>query len=85
LPLTADILNESYPPMILVNSQIFRTLLACQAGICIDSLPHQLPLSVGPLPYTSKNAAIRYFICHTAASKSRGSKASSGKYVASRF
>jgi hypothetical protein len=75
LSLTTDVFNESHPPpMTLVNSQIpvshtelFWSLKPAYASIpfCVN-----LPLNVGPPPYTSKQAGIRYFVCPTVAIKS---------------
>jgi hypothetical protein len=66
LPLTTDICNESYPPMVLVNSQIpiSHSELFWLVGPASASILFRItfPLSVGPLPYASEDATIRYFI-----------------------
>jgi hypothetical protein len=77
LSLGTDVFNESHPPpMTLVNSQIpvshselFWALKPAYASIpfCVN-----LPLNIGPPPYASKQAGIRYFVCPTVAIKSGG-------------
>jgi hypothetical protein len=77
LSLGTDLFNESHPPPMtsiqLTNTSLsFRTLLGSQASVSSIPFCVNLPLNIGPPPYTSKQAGIRYFVCPTVAIKSGG-------------